>query len=152
MSNSILEQIAQNVYATIQGVTTTNGYNQTLSVAREARINTISPLKAIIYQDDPVADVEAESNNVQAWIQGFWVLVNIAPSDESASVAAVTNPIVADLHKALMQDPQRSGLANDTIIEPSIHLTDSNGALEGIWFIFSVKYRTRRGDPFTSAA
>ncbi len=153
MANDVLESIATNVLSTLQGVTTGGGYNYTLSVSREMKTNAPAHLKTIIFQDDPYDDPEAESQDVRAWVQTFNVIVFVMPTDsDTTPIATYYNLIAADISKALMSDPTRAGLANDTIVMPQVAFDHVSGQASGIAVNFEVHYRTLRGDPYTAAA
>src|SRR6185312_7472952 len=103
MSFPISEQIAQNILTTVQGVTTGNGYNYTLSAQRHSRAgDKKAHLNAIIVQDDPKPVSDPKVYNTLEWWLPFSIGVFVIPLEtDSTPIDQYCNQIAADVQKAL---------------------------------------------------
>ena len=146
----IVELIAQDLLATVNGVTEANGYLQTLTAVRPKRVNAeadiTGDLCVLIEQDDP--EQVGVNGNVQEWRQTFAVQAFVIDSD-AATVAIDTriNFVLADLLKAIMADHTRGGYA----IRQEIGDIDRfiYAGYSGVAVSLEVHYRTTYGDPYT---
>jgi hypothetical protein len=147
--DSRLEQIAQNVLATLQTIVTPT-YPYALTVERAKKKNVPAHLKAYIFQMPP-DDIDGPINS-EDWKQTFAVVVYVIPAEEdTVATDAYNNAIAASIHKALMTDYSRGGLAINTLIRPTFYFPAEDGELAGITFLFDVHYRHRLDDPFTGS-
>ena len=158
MSTSIIESIAQDVLATVNGVTVAAGYHQTLSGLRPPRLpgadEAFDNNTVVLAQSNPTRDTDNSGMGnaaMLAWRQPFALIAYVIASDsETSSLDARINEVRSDLEKALMADRTRGGYAIDTqILEPE--LFDFDPATTGIIVMCEVFYRTREDDPFTAA-
>lgn len=157
--DSVVEQIAENLQATINAITLANGWHQDLVAVRPTRIGFEADAapedgKVVIIQQDPEADEElsAEGNvAMQAWLQPFALVAFVIASDaDTTAIDTRLNQVRADIEQKLQQDPGRSGLAIDTVPMGSIHFSEGPG-VTGIVVVVGVRYRTRRNDPYQNA-
>lgn len=158
MSTSIIESIAQNVLATVNGVTIAAGYHQTLTGVRPARLPNADDAHdnntVVLVQGNPRLDADNSGMGnaaMLAWRQPFALIAYVIASDtETASLDARINEVRSDIEKALMADRKRGGFAIDTqITEPEFF--DYDAAVTGIIVMAEILYRTRENDPFTAA-
>lgn len=150
MAEPIVEQICSNVLSTLQGITVANGYQYDLIVEREARRgNQPRHLLVVLHQLDP-QEVEDEVTLKHGWIQPFMLDVFISiPESDSTAPDLVLNRITADIHKALMVDRYRGGLALETMIRGWQAFATLEGDLEGREVRFDVQYRHAYTNPYT---
>lgn len=150
MSLPVVENIAANVLATINGIDTPT-YNHTLTAIRPRLTN---------YKDVPREDLV-----VMVTQQGETLLTSATDTDKRRQTFRLTcwiinsdkvstpyeikmNQVRADIHKALMVDVTRGSNARTTIMLPSSEFNDPESG-SGIDVFFEVEYRTERDDPYT---
>jgi len=95
MSTPIVEQIAVKLVALVNGITTANGYNYTLSAVRPKRIHLegdINTDRAVIIEQEN-AGILQDTNTSIVWRQGFTLQALVIDSDEA------TDPIDTRLNK-----------------------------------------------------
>lgn len=146
----ILEQIAENVEATLRGIRLAAGYNTDALVERRLRHgNKIRDNLLVIHQDDPPKQ-DGPPQQAMEWLQPFQIMCYCIESEDSTiPIDRRLNLIEADVEKAMMVDYTRGGLAVDTIPRVKAYFTDTDTGAEGIIYQFDVQYRTAYGDPFT---
>jgi hypothetical protein len=153
MTYPVNELIAQNILTTIQGVTTGNGYNYTLSAQRHTRAgDKVAHLNAVIIQEDPKEVPDPKVYNTKEWLLTFHVGVFVIPEEQDTTpIDQYVNLIAADVHKALMVDRYRGGYALDTQIRPSYKSAEEGLKYECIVIPAEVNYRTNELNPYQQA-
>jgi len=153
MSIPVKENIALNIEAAINAITTENGFNQTLTAQRPRRNNwsdvTPEDGRVIIKQ----ADEEIGNQQVQTvtWAQPFILMAIVRDSDdETSTVDSRLNQVESDIKKKLREDPTRGGYAISTDLMPSREFSEGRG-FEGISVNIVVNYRTLENDPYTQS-
>ena len=150
MSTSIREQIFQNIKTTIEGITTSGGYNYTVSdvliIHGKRDDSAYSEPLIYIYPSSEVVNMEMAEKGydfyeltigVEAWIRGD-------KSDMNTNV----NKILADMVKALGMDPTRGGLAIDTkFVSNEFFLVDLSSDKAGIFLEVKIDYQIKYGRP-----
>jgi hypothetical protein len=153
MSTPIIEYIAANIKTTIDGITTTGGYNQTLIGHRPRRVDFIDSS----FNDKDVLIVQKEMDVVEGaiqsaeWRQHFDVIVSLLDADAATdTIDTRINVAAADIMKALLIDHTRGGYAIDTTIHKAAMMEDESGITSGVVLDISVLYRTKYTDPYTA--
>ena len=154
MSTPVKENIAVNIEAAINAITTGNGFNHTLTALRPRRTDytDVTPKDCIvlIVQADEET-VEEEAFNTKEWHQPFVLMAIVLESDDaSTSIDTKINQVDCDIKKKLREDPQRDSNAIDTEILASEKFDDGEG-FTGIAVKCVVRYRTLRDNPYTKA-
>jgi hypothetical protein len=157
MATPVNEDIAADLITALATVTTGNGYNYDMTAERyvdpeeDNAGNTPADGKIVLHQDDPekVEDANVPHNAI-AWRQTFaaeffWTLAD----NSSTAIDTKGNQMRADIEKAVMQDPQRSTLAFDTIILDPVTF-DPEGGMHSMAVMMEVYYRTAIDDPYTA--
>ena len=163
MADSILEQIAQDIQAAVNGITIELGFQQDLVCARPTRrdlveLSTADHVPAdrsvLLLQDDEEWEEALSSPGNpprHAWRQRFALVCFVVESDESeTAIDTAINRVKADVETKLMEDAQRSGLAVDTKLAGSVRFAptpEQTGITVGI----EVLYRVRENDPYANA-
>ena len=150
---TVLERIAQNVLATIGSVTLSmpDGSAPALTITRAAAKNNAAHLTGFIFQNSPDR-IEDAPAMTEEWVQQFAVVVYVVPLEtDQTPVDAYNNAVIGAIHKALMVDYGRGGLAVNTIIQAPLFFPPVAGEVDGITFNFDVQYRNVLDDPFTPA-
>ncbi len=153
MSLPVIEKIAANVLTTVNGVTTDNGYNQTIVVKRAGRVDYDSEaaaddLEGLIYQGKRER-IEGPFT-LYSWRQPF-AIIAFALNDDGSSVTIDTrlNQICADMEKALRLDITRGGNAYETDIGEPEFLEAEDGSMSAVRLPITVDYRVLKSDPYT---
>ena len=152
MSVPVIESIAANLLTTVNGVTTGNGYNQTVVVKRASRVDydteTADDLNGRIYQTS--AEILTSAMNRVTWRQNFEIIV-IALNDDGSAVTIDTrlNQIAADISKAVRVDITRGGYAFHTGIDAVDFVVADDGSLSLVILTITVDYRVLIDDPYT---
>lgn len=151
MSTPIIEQISDLIWADINTIKISAGFNQDLVAVRPKKVDFQTPwddLSVLISQDTGVKDGEM-TNNLQQWRQTFFATAVVIDSDKSTvTIDTRLNQVSADIQKKLMEDERRDGLAIDTKIMGAVKFDDDDG-FTGINVVFDVIYRTSLYDPYT---
>ncbi len=149
----IIENIAANILTTINGVTTGNGYNQTITAKRPSRVDYDSEaaaddLEGVIYQGK--RERLTSPLTMQTWRQPFAIVVYALNDDGSeTTIDTRLNQICADMEKALRVDVTRGDNAYQTDIgEPEFMVAD-DGSISAVVLPITVDYRVLKSDPFT---
>lgn len=158
MATPIVEQIALAIKAKLLTVTTANGYNVTVSeVLRPTRTGVEASPQSygiVLLQEDPTQDDELsyDSNvSVIGWNQPFSVTLAIWVSEKSETpIDSLLNTFVADVTKALMDDPQWNDLACYSNVTDYSNGKAEDGSWEGVQITYEVKYRVAEDDPYTA--
>lgn len=151
MNTPIVEFIAANIKTTIEGVTTTAGYNQTLTAIRPKRIDykeLPADLTVVIRQMSQ--EKPAQAVQTAEWFQRFALMAVVIDSDTATtSIDTRLNQVSADIQKALLVDASRGGYAQDTMINSIQTWYDQTGKTTGVAVEITVHYRVVWNDPYT---
>ncbi len=154
MSVPVIESIAANLLTTLNGITTGNGYNQTIVIKRPSRVTYDTEaagddLEGLLVQGkrEPLE----HAFNVYYWRQPFIIIVYALNADRSVvTIDTRLNQITADMEKALRVDPTRGGYAKVTNIgEPEL-MINGDGSCSRVDLSFTVDYRVLNTDPYTN--
>lgn len=157
MANPRVELIAQNIVTTLEGVTTGNGYQQTLSVSRRSLNRSATPIAngTTIVSMTSATPTEPQVHNKKQWVQQFQITYySTADEDDTTPADQTLLKAASDIFKALRVDSKRgtasSGdpLAIDTDINGYDIDIDENGAWDAITVIVDVLYRHNEDDPY----
>lgn len=154
MSIPVIENIAADILASINEITTGNGFNQTLAGKRPAAIDYLNAdwddLDVLITQVNSTE--EDKPLNTMTRNQHFDIMAIIINAETSAvTIDTRLNQVFADIEKKMMEDPQRATLAIDTEVHDAVFFKDDAGGLTGVNIDVSVIYRTTLLDPYTQA-
>lgn len=147
---SIKEQITEDVEDTLRGIQTLAGYDSNAIVERAKQWgNDPADRKIVLYLGscEEIPDNEG-ALGLKTWTQRYHALCYCVES-ETSSVPIDTriNSLEADVHRRLMVDPHRSGLAIDTTLRGSNRIIDDGGVVAGVEVIFDVQFRHDWNDP-----
>jgi len=153
MSTPIIELIAENIKASINAITTVNGYNQDLKASRPKRSNFLleswNDLDVIIIQGN--VDRLTDSMGLVTWRQNFSLMAIVIDSSTSTdSIDTRCNQVRSDIEKKVMSDIRQSELAFDTVCSGANPFITDDGVLSGISVNISVDYRTKEDDPYSA--
>jgi len=151
MAQSIKEQIVDNIISTIEGVTVSAGYNQTLIYV------TRQETKIFGNNSWPCAMVRIEADDVDDTVTvGYYhhrMTVDVlAYTADNVDPQQALSYLAGDIHKAMLVDYTRGSLVIDTRVDN----IDYDYAEEGedptgtVTISFNVHYRTLVEDPFSS--
>ena len=155
MSLPVKENIAVNILAAVNAITTVNGFNQDLTAIRPMR----NDFKDVVPKDGVVLIKQANTEKPGGqpagpfveWDQMYAIMAIVLDGDDvETTIDTRLNQVEADIQKKLMDDPTRGTKAIDTEILPSVEFDDGKG-FTGISVNIAVKYRTKIEDPYTQA-
>ena len=153
MAVPIIENIAANIAASVNLITTENGFQQDLTAVRPKRfdLRDVAPEDGVVLvtqQDESPSGAEAyPTTEIE---QTFNLVAFVVDSDDaSTSVDTRINQVVADIRKKLREDPQRNSNAIDTTFGSVWFIDDED--FTGVVVPVIVRYRTQRNDPYTMA-
>ena len=151
--NPVIELIAQNVLATIAGITEAAGFNYNLTAQRHTRAgDKIKHLNAVIVQESPRKAHDKKVYNTNEWLLTFGVGVFIIPTEEDpTAIDTYVNIVRSDVEKAVMVDRYRGGNALDTKILPAEIVAEEGLEYDLIVINVEVNYRTSELDPYVNA-
>ncbi len=150
----VSEKLAENVIATLRGVTVANGYACTLANPRRttAAVDDVdaADLSTTVWQHEikPLGPVAVPFGQTE-WSHVFAITVVIRLSGTDPSpIGRRINLIRADVERALMRDPRRGGVCYvDNRFDTPIVTEDSAARIFGLTVLLLCQYRTLRGDP-----
>ncbi|MCP4601644.1 MAG: hypothetical protein GY847_14215 [Proteobacteria bacterium] len=151
MAASIKEQIIQNVLTTLATITTGNGYAQSVgTVAREGTISGIAKWPALLVEDQ---NETIDTTVTMSWTHAELPIVIDIFTGGSETPETTASYLEADIHKALLVDHTRGGLAIDTLpISAELMSADKKAKpTSGTQVGFTINYRYAYGDPYTAA-
>jgi hypothetical protein len=158
MADTIIDQIVDDLKATLLTVTTGNGYETTVeSVYEPLTIQgyTKPPMKSLQVQltmmdgvRNPEIDLQSNPPRV-GWNQNIDMNLIYRPSDSNTTPIRVTlNKFWADVIKAMYIDYTRGGLAlNQEISNPEWMLNQEDGFI-AIACILTIQYRHKENNPY----
>jgi hypothetical protein len=160
MSFPIIEQIAQELTATLNLITVAAGFEQDLHAGRLKQQDTDNIEDWLLAGGCPYSTghvlvgqvtedwLEEGAQNTAEWKQSFAITCFAIVSDKAAdSPDTQINQMVADIRKKLMLTYSRGGLALDTLLGPATFFRGKGFA--GAEIIVIVQYRTKIDDPYT---
>lgn len=150
MPTPIVETIRLNVISTLEGITVAGGYNNTVTVQAFKRAgNTPADRLIVVEQMDPSETPESErSQQHHEWSQPFRLTAYLIESETSATaIDASINGLVTDIHKRMLVDTGRGGIANDTFVGPPEYGEDASGGYAAVQLEVRCVYRTLYGNP-----
>lgn len=147
MSYPIAELIVQNVVTTLGGVTTGNGYQNTLAVEREKQpFNSPANRLAVVMK----GELQPQNNSplgLDEYVLPLGIVFYVIQSESNeAAITQSLYSIAADIHKVLMVDVHRGGYAVNTEFESDDIFSSSSpksGAVTA-----KIRFRTLRGNPY----
>lgn len=150
MALPIIEDIAVNILAAINAITTVNGFEHTLVAIRPRLTNYADVIPedkvVMITQTDEIKLNEASL--VITWQQTFELICWAINSDKlSTTLETKANQIRADIQKKLVEDVERNGNADDTEILSSEVFNGDEGS--GVRIQVAVRYKVSATDPYT---
>jgi hypothetical protein len=146
MADSRRELILQNVETVLRSITTANGYVNTVATVARGQINPLNlqayPVALILpMADRPDAMASSLNRREYTLTIRLWVRPHTHLSEALES-------LITDVQKALMLDPRRGALAEDTREGELSYLYLDSEALEaGADLEYLIPYRTAIGDP-----
>ena len=155
MAEPIIEQIAADLLETINGITTANGYQYTLTGSRPV----IDGYYAEAPKDMTFQLVQGQeellqgTSQLQEFVQPFTVIViTMNLETDTIPIDKKRNRVLADIRKAVMVDHTRGGLAIDTEWgQSSSFVNNDDFVFEGISAEIRVHYRTNYSNPYQAA-
>lgn len=151
MADSIREKILANIETTtLEGITIAAGYGVNIGQVERGKVNALSLERfpaALIFpgEDEPQSLISDITDRTWQILLFLWV---VAQKDISKAMEI----FLAAVQKAMIVDYTRGGNAMDTaegtIMTIRIEEEDTQG---GFLLNYSIRYRTKRGDPFTQA-
>jgi len=122
----VLENIAENIKQTINGITIAAGYKQTLVAMRSKCVDyeDAPPAEGLVLveQDETPAETDAQPCGFCDIDQVFYLVAHVMSDDAAtASIDTRRNQIYADIKKALMADHTRGQYAIDTHVLPQMN-------------------------------
>ena len=163
MPEPIDELIAQEIQAAVNAITTGAGFRQDLTCLRPTRqemvdvdagdVVPVNGTVLLIQGDDDRDDAlsSAGSPPRTAWRQQFVLIAFVSDSDTpTAPLDTLLNRVKADIRRKLMEDPQRGGLALDTLLAGAVSFSPSPQET-GVTVGFEVVYRTPENNPYVNA-
>tara|TARA_R100000808_G_scaffold25080_1_gene61487 strand:+ start:7346 stop:7834 length:489 start_codon:yes stop_codon:yes gene_type:complete len=160
MADPLLENIAANLLTLLNGVTTGNGYNQTLSVVRSKRTDwsdvydrTPKNGNGLLYLVN-LERMEAQGDDLQEdyttarWTATFNLEVYVIESDDDTAVDTLINRVIGDVYKKIMTDPDLTGKTWDTVVSEVTRIT-GGPEYSGVLFTIEVPVRHDIADPYT---
>ncbi len=153
MAVPVIESIAANLLATLNGVTTGNGYEQTIVIKRPSRVTydteaSGDDLEGLLVQG--TREPLEHAFTVYTWRQPFLIIVYALNDDRSATtIDTRLNQITADMEKALRADITRGAYAYMTNIGEPEFLIAADGSVSATMLPITVDYRVLNTDPYT---
>lgn len=152
MPDSIKELIIKNRVAALTGITTANGYDNTiLSVQRRMQGGQSFRLTPMLLLAQDAEDKEGEATEPLTRKKLLLVVSIVTRIDEvtdARSADEVLNSLAADVERAWMADWTCGGYALNSDYEGSGQLDVMEGQPEiGMFVMFSVSYRHKTKDP-----
>ena len=152
MADPVLEDIAVDLLAAINAITTGNGFNYSLTGIRPRKDDFVDTapddLTVLVIQGDDFIDEDGPVG-VHEFVQTFLLAAIVLDTDDStAAMDTKRNKVKADIQKKILADHQRDSNAIDTTLVGSIMFNEGRG-FAGVAVQCEVRYRTDYGDPFT---
>jgi hypothetical protein len=146
MADSKREGLLQNVETVLRSITVSNGYANTVGTVERGQINPLNlqayPATLILpMRDRPEAMAKSVSRREYHVTLRLWVRPHTQLSE-------ALEALIKDVEKAMMLDPRRGGLAENTIEGELTYLyLDSEELEAGADLDYQLDYRTAIGDP-----
>jgi len=147
----VIELIAENVLATVQGIKAAAGFNYDLTAQRHTRKgDKREHLNAIIVQEDP-KDI-TNVPNTKEWKLVFGIGVYIMPAEtDPTAIDTYVNLVRSDVERAIMLDRYRGANAINTIVKEPETAVDEESVTDLVVINAEVHYRTSELDPRVNA-
>ena len=145
---TVFERVRRDVFNTCKSVRQLNGHNTDLEVEWFNRLgNTPGDDKGVLKEESPTLRDDAPYMH-HAWDVPFVLTCYVQESESSNRTATERiNLLMAYVHKALMVDPHRNGVAVDTFIDNPNVFPDADPP--GVDIVFRVHVRTLKTDPYS---
>ena len=149
----VLENIAENIKQTINGITIAAGYKQTLTARRCKSYKNAPPAEGevLIAQDETPEETDAQAVGCCDIDQKFYLIVDVMGEDTETNLLDTRrNQIYADIKKALMADHTRGHYAIDTHVLPQadFQVENETESVTGVVAPVVVTYRTQYDNPY----
>lgn len=149
----VVERIAQNIVNTLRELTTAAGIyaNATVDRPNPALPHDFKDYRLLVVQENEEEDEEAgTADGLLGLIQPFRIVCDaVLPETAQTAIDTVLNRIKADVQKKLREDPQRGGLAWDTVLRPAeMDDTTENARSGTVNVVVAVRYRVLEDDPY----
>lgn len=148
MNPPLAEQIAENVADALNLVKIDGGYSVDLTAVRRSRRGeTPSHGLCVIHQGAQTLESNP-SHLIQQWKVEFILEIYVIQSEKAVDepIDKQVNLIAADVIRALMADPQRGGVAHDTLAESISPLIEGENGYSGFVMTFSVQFANLETD------
>ena len=149
MPDSIREKILQHIETTtLESITVANGYAINIGQVERGKVN---PLKlerfpaVLIFpgEDEPESLISDLTDRSWQILLFLWVLAQ-------KDISKAMETFLAAVQKRMLVDHTRGGNAMDTAEGAVTPIRIEEVDLQGGWILnYSIRYRTKRGDPFT---
>lgn len=149
MSVSIREYVQVNVESAIAGVTTANGYTNTVRHHERARVAPYDGPFPAVFIYDGGDTLQEEQSWCLAWIMTQELHCWLKSATAAANLAGEVNAFLADITKAVMADRTRGGYAIETKVRAVSPVTVTGDNMGGFVVSVEIEYRTKPGDPYT---
>jgi hypothetical protein len=150
MSTSIRESILEDIKTVLLTITTGNGYTNTIaSVERwKQKGNDIKLVPCIVILSGPEAKSPGADPQTDC---DFQVILDVWMCQDDTAVTnsdTILSSLLLDIEKALMQDSQRAGYADDTNLISAVPFETVEGQpYFGLLITLEIKYSHNRKDP-----
>lgn len=154
MDDPVSEKVAANLVDSLAVVKLDGGYSVDLVPVRRGRLGE-TPAHGLCVIHQTGQEIEANpSHLIQLWKMSFILVIYVVQSEKAVDepIDRQVNLIAADVCRALMADPQRGGIAHDTLIESVSVLIEGSEGYSGFEIALSVNYATLENDPTAIAA
>lgn len=150
--DSIKEKILKNIKTTLETITTTNGYDNTIASVQRHQIggqDTVSTPYIIVVQGDETTVKEGPDPYVTKRMEIHFDVITRQDTDtDNRNADEVMNSIEADIEKSMQLDSSRGGNAFDTGTLEVIPLAVEEGSVDiNAIMSLNIEYRQRRDDP-----
>jgi hypothetical protein len=152
MADPVIEDIAEALQTTLEGITTANGYTRDVAdVIRQSRFyaQSVPDFSIVLWQTrrDRTDPVEGNGQRLN-WDQRFDLFCVLRPTDQSETPQdRLMNLFVADVEKCLAADRTFGSKAIDSWVESVQSIEDEEGKNIGAVITLLVQYRVQDADP-----
>lgn len=154
MPNTVREDILTDIETAIEGITTGNGFDNTISNVQRwmGNGNSLATLPAVIVKAGPETRSERANPLTECRMGVELILFISVAEDDTTATDTRLNSLLGDITKKLLTDRRRNGKAVDTEITEVIPFDSIEGQPEcGLIITAQVYYRTQQTDPKTAA-
>lgn len=150
---TVREQILANIQTTLEGVTTGNGYNNTLASVQRWSMhgNSLVDVPCVVINIGAESKLPDPNPLMTCQMRVYMDLWVRQAEDDTTPTDTLLNSIFGDIEKALAVDITRGGLAIDTLVTDSVVFeTDESQPHAGLTIEINVNYRHQQNDPETA--